>query len=333
MAVTSVDQSRSAELRKEVNPDPINKLAQGKINPLSSKESLQGRVTALTSKSENLKDGATALTFLALFAGILGLINPLFLLAALGFLAGAAVCDIESNEASREADEAQSQLKSIEAKEILLNAEFKKLLNGESAQFEEHGIFRPQEFHAMIERNQDFHFGAFSSYGDYPYEIPGVVKSESESLPDAIVRHFVEQATSLDVNFAQRALNLDGAKLPQSKTRQMCAFLKLLGDRDSHINTNINGAISKIDSNVTLKALKTGKLTTDCPTDKLGKEEIKFNVENEEVGLYYSESTVPFARYKTSRVVTVSAPDSVGNVHYTILRTFTRSKDLHSGAA
>lgn len=334
LVVTNVNQSRSVKSSKEVKqPDHIAKVAQGKINPLDSKDSLQGRVTALTSKSANLKEFAMVLTLFALFTGAIGLIIPLFLIVSLGFLTGAVVCGIESKEASREAKEAKSELNHLQASESressLREAEFKKLLNGESAQFEEHGIFRPEEFHAVIERNQDGNFGAFSSYGegllDYPYEIPGVVKNELESLPNAIVRHFVEQATNLDIRFAQRALNLDGAKLQQSKTRHMCAFLKLLGDRDSHINADINGAILKINPETSLSGIKTGTLTTDCPMDKLGKEEIGFKVEDE-VGLYFCESIVtqPLARYKTSRVVTVSAPDSAGNVEYTIKRTFTR---------
>lgn len=329
--ILNVDQSRSAKSSKEVKqPSNVTKAAQGKINPLESKESLQGRVTALTSRSEEFKEYAAALTLFALFTGAIGLFIPLFLIVSLGFLTGVTVCGIESKAASREAKEAKSQLDHLQAREAreasLREAEFQKLLGCESAQFEEHGIFRPEEFHAMLER-KDGNFGAFSSYDkDYPYEIPGVVKNKDESLPVTIVGHFVTQATSFNIRVTQRLLNLDKATEPQSRTRQICAFLKLLGDRDSHINTDINSAISKINPDVTLSGMKTGTLTTDCPTDKFGKEEIGFKVEDEEVGLYFCESNVthPIARYKTSRVVTVSAPDSAGNVEYTIKRTFTR---------
>lgn len=330
--VRAVDQSSSVKSSKEVKqPSNVTKVAQGKMNPLDSKESLQGRVTDLTSKSENFKEAARVLTVFALFTGAIGVFIHLFLIVSLGFLTGAAICDIESNEASREAQEAQSQLDHFEAMETreasLREAEFEKLLNGQSAQFEEHGIFRPEEFGAMIEQNQEYSFGAFASYGhDYPYKIPGVVvEKKNESLTNAIVRHFAKEATGIDVRFAQNALKLDNAKLQQSKVRHICAFLKLLGDRDSQ---DINGPLSKMNPDITLsgKALKTGKLTTDYTKDKLGKEGIGFKVEDEEVGLYFCESatTQPLARFQTSRVVTVSAPDSAGNVHYTITRTFTR---------
>ncbi len=321
------DQFSLARPRREPKQSSnITEVIEGKINPLTPKESLQGRVTALTFKSENLKEVARVLSLFALFIGAIGLIIPLFLIVSLGFLTGAGVCGIESNEACKEAQEAQSQLNSLQARDALLEAEFQKLLDCESAQFEEHGIFRPEEFHAMLER-KDGNFGAFSSYDkDYPYEIPGVVKNKDESLPVTIVGHFVTQATSFNIRVTQRLLNLDKVTAPQSRTRQICAFLKLLGDRDSHINTNINGALSKINPDISLSVLKTGKLTTDCPSNKLGKEEIGFKVEDEEVGLYFCESdgTEPLARYKTSRDVTISAPDSAGNVNYTIKRTFTR---------
>ena len=134
LIATRVGQSHLAKSSKEVKqPSNVTKAAQGKINPLESKESLQGRVTALTSKSENLKEWAMALSLFALFTVAIGFIIPFFLIASLGFLTSAAVCGIESDEASREAKEAKSQLNRLQASEArvtsLREAEFEKLLN------------------------------------------------------------------------------------------------------------------------------------------------------------------------------------------------------------
>jgi hypothetical protein len=351
------------ELPEEAQPllDP-----QGKINPLVSEGTLSERQVvvseekslpvfkksltvpklekiAFSSKSNNLRDAAIALTAFAFFVGVLGLVNPLFLVAALVLVIAAVVCGVKSKSASSAAEEAKSQLRPIYQDQVLeevtppQEAEFEKLLLGETVTIEENGRFTPDEFHAMMNRNSSGVLDVFSSYipvqPAYPYAVPGVKKNEDESAPDAIFKHFAKQAVGLDnPELIQKFLGLEGNWI-QNRARHICGFLKLLGDGNNPVNAHITLSIAEKNQKVALDtvALKTGRLTTFCTTGQIGDSPIMYDVRGDEVGLYSLEDFGKpqaerqlIARYKTSRSVTVFPPDLAGNVRYTINRTFTK---------
>ncbi len=350
------------ELPEEREPllDP-----QGKINPLVSEGSLAERQVvvseekslpvfkksltvpelekiAFSSKSNNLRDAAIALTAFAFFVGVLGLINPLFFALALVLLLAACVCGIESKIAGNVAEEAKTRLRPIYQDMVLeevtppQKAEIEKLLRGETVTIEENGLFTPDELHSTMNRNSRGVLGAFSSYisghPEYPYAIPGVTRNEGESAPDAIFRHFAKQAVGLDnPELVQKFLGFEGNWI-QNRARHMCGFLKLLGDGNNLVNAHIANGIYDKNPDVVFDVLplKTGRIAF-LSADSVGDSPLMFQVKGDEVGLYNLEDFAnaqaerkPIARYKTSRSVTVFPPDLAGNVRYTINRTFTK---------